>query len=139
MRATPSILVVDDETDHCLNLADILGEFDYVVDVANDGPKALELLEENSYDAALLDLSMPGMDGLALFRRIRGLSPELPACFITANTFGGLADEIRKSRAGPILGKPLDVPRLLYWIDGAVGRRRCAAGPSRRDPAAGLQ
>lgn len=134
MRALPSILVVDDEKDHCFNLADILGEFDYDVDIANDGAEALHLLEGNSYDIALLDLVMPGMDGLALSRKMAGLRPGLPTCFITANTHGRLADEVRTSRAGPILAKPLDIPSLLYWIDGAVGRRTRIADPPRGGP-----
>lgn len=131
MGHTPSILVVDDEKDHCLNLADILVEFDYDVDIAGGGAEALHLLEAKPYDIALLDLAMPGMDGLALSRRIERSRPGLPTCFITAHISGGLADEVRASRAGLILAKPLDVPRLLYWLDGEVGRRKCTAGPSR--------
>lgn len=122
MRPKLSILVVDDDLDHGSNLADILGECEYAVDFASDGARALKLMETHSYDAALLDLAMPGMDGLALLRRIRDLSPSMPACFITAMVHGGLADEIHVSRAAPILAKPLDIPRLLYWVDGAVGR-----------------
>jgi CheY-like chemotaxis protein len=134
MRATPSILVVDDEKDHCSNLADILGEFDYAVDVAYSGAEAMKLMEGHSYDAALLDLAMPGMDGLALLKRIRGLRPGLPACFISALANGSLAEEARASRAGPILAKPLDVPRLLYWIDGVVGRKTCTGDFLRSGP-----
>jgi two-component system, NtrC family, response regulator HydG len=125
MKATPSILVVDDEMDHCLNLADILTDLDYWVDIAPDGPTALELLSSKAYDAALLDLVMPGMDGLCLLRGIKERHPELPACFVTANMNGALAAEVRASGAGPMIGKPLDIPRLLYWVDGAVGRRKC--------------
>jgi DNA-binding response OmpR family regulator len=131
MKGSPSILVVDDEKDHCFNLADILNDFDYDVDIANDGAMALNLIESKPYDAVLLDLVMPGMDGLSLFRRLRDVHPGLPACFVTANTYGRLADEVRTSRSGPILGKPLDIPSLLYWIDGAVGRRKCTRDPKR--------
>lgn len=132
MAPIPSILVVDDEKDHCLNLADILGELDYNVDVANDGAEALHLLEEKPYDIALLDLAMPGMDGVALSRRIARVRPELRTCFITAHTCGKLADEARASRAGPILVKPLDVPRLLYWIDRELRQRTCTVDHPRR-------
>lgn len=138
MRVAPSILVVDDERDHCLNLADILGEFDYAVDVANDGTEALRLIEDRTYDVVLLDLVMPGMDGLSLYRSIQGLSPGLTACFITANPQTLLAEEVRSSHAGPILAKPLDVPRLLYWIDGAVGRRKSVRDPSRKGRTFGI-
>lgn len=131
MWTPPAILVVDDEKDHCLNLADILCEHSYSVDVANGGRDALRLMEDHRYDLVLLDLAMPGMDGLTLYRKIKGLLPELSACFITADPRSELADEVRASRAGPILAKPLDVPRLLYWIDGALGGRGGGRSPSR--------
>ena len=124
METIPSILVVDDEADHCLNLADILGELDYRVDIAHDGPTALGLAARKAYDAAVLDLVMPGMDGVKLLQGIKKMHPELPACFVTANTQGCLADEVRKTQAGPMLAKPLNVPSLLDWIDGAVDRGR---------------
>ena len=57
------ILVVDDEVDTCANLSDILSDLGYTVDVAYDGPSALELVKQKAYDVALLDLKMPGMDG----------------------------------------------------------------------------
>ncbi|MHB1561862.1 MAG: response regulator, partial [Isosphaeraceae bacterium] len=83
MQARHSILLVDDERDHCLNLSDILGDEDYAVDIAHDGPAAMKLIAGKDYDATLLDLVMPGIDGLALLRDIRGRRPGLPACFIT--------------------------------------------------------
>jgi DNA-binding response OmpR family regulator len=126
MRATPAILVVDDENDHCMNLVDILSESDYAVDVANDGATALDLMSSQPYDAVLLDLVMPGMDGLSVFRGMKGLRPEMSACFITANGHTMIADEIRRTRCGPILAKPLDIPTLLVWIDSVVSRRRRA-------------
>jgi CheY-like chemotaxis protein len=91
--------VVDDEMDHCLNLAGILVEFEYRVDIAPDGPTARELVGGQAYDAALLDLVMPGTDGLGLLLSIKALRPELPACFITANPDEALADVVRTSRA----------------------------------------
>ena len=65
-----SILVVDDDVDTCRNLADILGDLAYHVEAAHDGPSALELVRRRHFDVALLDLKMPGMDGLELYRAI---------------------------------------------------------------------
>jgi DNA-binding NtrC family response regulator len=137
MKATPAILVVDDENDHCLNLVDILSEADYAVDVANDGATALGLISSRPYSAVLLDLVMPGMDGLSVFRGMKGLYPRLPACFITANGHTKIADEIRRTRCGPILTKPLDIPSLLNWIDGIVGRRMRTREMCEDEPFAG--
>jgi DNA-binding response OmpR family regulator len=129
METTHSIFLVDDEMDHGHNPADFLGESGYRLDIAPDGPTALELLAVGPYDAALLDLVMPEMDGLSLLRRIRELRPAMPACFVTAYPFGPLADDVRASQAGPMLIKPFDIPRLLDWIDGAVGRTRGDGDP----------
>ena len=70
-----SILVVDDDEDICSNLADILTDLGYRVDVAHDGVRRLELVRQRPYDVALLDLKMPGMDGLTLYREIKKLRP----------------------------------------------------------------
>src|SRR2546428_789145 len=75
MEATrSSVLVVDDDVDTCRNLSDILTDLGYHVDCAHDGPSALDLVRRNAYDVALLDLKMPGMDGLTLYREIKKLS-----------------------------------------------------------------
>ena len=62
------VLVVDDEPDICSNLKDILSDVGYRVDCSCDGPSALELIRDGNYDVVLLDLRMPGMDGLTLYR-----------------------------------------------------------------------
>src|SRR5947209_19121343 len=80
----PTILVVDDEVDTCRNLSDILTDLGYRVDVAHDGPSALELVRRNAYDVALLDLRMPGMDGLEWFHRIRQVRSGTVGIIVTA-------------------------------------------------------
>ena len=83
-NTTPRVLVVDDEPDTCANLSDILTEQGYQVDVAHDGLSALKLVKKNVYDVALLDLKMPGIDGLELYRRIRTISADTVAIVVTA-------------------------------------------------------
>ena len=90
----PSILVVDDEPDIRENLCDILTDLGYVVDTAGDGPSALHLVREKHYDVALLDLRMPGMDGLELYRRIKKIRAGTVAMIVTAYA----ADEQQKHR-----------------------------------------
>lgn len=58
---------MDDDPDTCASLSDILTDLGYRVDVAYDGPSALQLVERNRYGLAVLDYRMPGMDGLELY------------------------------------------------------------------------
>src|SRR5260370_14233734 len=99
----PRILVVDDEADTCANLSDILTELGYRVDVAFDGPSALELVKQNHYDVALLDLKMPGMDGLELYRRIKEVQSGTVAIVVTAYASSHTAQEALSAGASRIL------------------------------------
>jgi DNA-binding NtrC family response regulator len=113
----PSILVVDDEEDTCANLRDILTDLGYHVDVACDGPSALKLVEQNPYDLALLDLKMPGMDGLELYRRIKETRAGTVAIIVTAYAATDTARDARQAGAFEILPKPVDFSRLLNLVD----------------------
>lgn len=118
----PTILVVDDEVDTCRNLSDILTDLGYAVDVAHDGPSALELVRRNAYDVALLDLRMPGMDGLELFHRIRQLRSGTVGIIVTAYVGTDTAERALAAGAWQVLAKPVDFPRLLGLVEEAVGQ-----------------
>jgi CheY-like chemotaxis protein len=125
----PSILVADDDVDTCRNLADILaGIAGYLVEVAHDGTAALECANRSRYDLALLDLRMPGMDGLTLCRHIKEVRPDTVAVLVTAYS-GGVAEEARAAGIWRILHKPVDVPELLTLVNEVLAQPRCD-GPS---------
>ncbi len=116
------LLVVDDEVDTCHNLSDILTDLGYQVDVAHDGPSALELVRRNPYDVALLDLRMPGMDGLELFHRIRQLRAGTVGIIVTAYAGTDTAERALAAGAWQVLAKPVDFSRLLALVEQAVGQ-----------------
>lgn len=118
----PAILVVDDEIDTCHNLADILGDLGYHVDTAQDGPAALDLVRHRAYDVALLDLKMPGMDGLTLYREIKRLRAGTVAIIVSAYASGTTAEEALTAGAWRVLTKPVDFPKLLGLVEEAVGQ-----------------
>jgi CheY-like chemotaxis protein len=118
----PSILVVDDDLDTCRNLSDILTDLGYHVDTAPDGLAALELVRRRPYEIALLDLKMPGMDGVTLYRELRKLRAETVAIIVTAFAGGETAAEVVAAGAWQLLPKPVDLPRLLSLLDEALGR-----------------
>ena len=118
----PRILVVDDEVDTCHNLSDILTDLGYHVDMAHDGRAALELVRRNPYDVALLDLKMPGMDGLTLYREIKKLRADTVAIVVTAYASSATANEALTAGAWQVLAKPVDFPRLLRLVDEALSQ-----------------
>jgi len=81
---TTSILLVDDDEDICENMADIFTDLGYDVSVAHEGQAALNLVRARQYDVALLDLKMPGMDGLSLYREIKKVQAGTVAFLVTA-------------------------------------------------------
>jgi two-component system, NtrC family, response regulator HydG len=119
-RKPSSILVVDDEPDICANLRDILSEFGYRVDTATSGASALDLVEGSNYDVALLDLKMPGMNGLELYQEIKRRSSGTVAVMISAYAGTASARDALEAGVWKILSKPVDVSQVLQCIDEAV-------------------
>ena len=115
-----SILVVDDDVDTCRNLSDILTDLGHHVETAIDGPSALELVRRRHFDVALLDLKMPGMNGLELYRAIRMLRADTVALIVTAYAGGDTAEEALAAGAWKVLAKPVEFPRLLKLVDEAL-------------------
>jgi two-component system, NtrC family, response regulator HydG len=114
------ILIVDDEQDTCANLSDILADLGYQVDTAYDGFAALELVKKNTYDVAILDLRMPGMDGLELYRRIRQMSAETVAIVVTAYASSDVAQSVLATGAWKIVPKPVNIGKLLGFVSQAL-------------------
>jgi DNA-binding NtrC family response regulator len=113
------ILVVDDDVDTCLNLSDILCDFGYEVMTAHSGADALSLVRAHAFDVALLDLKMPGMDGLTLFREIKRLNSGMVGIIITAYATGDSAEQALQAGAWRVLSKPVDLERLMPLVDEA--------------------
>ncbi|MHB1426990.1 MAG: response regulator transcription factor [Gemmataceae bacterium] len=120
MTVPASILVVDDEIDTCRNLSDILSDLGYRVDTALDGSTALELVRKKCYDIALLDLKMPGMDGLTLYRELRKTCAQTVAIVVTAYASKATAEEVLAAGAWQVLAKPVDFGHLLPLVDEAL-------------------
>lgn len=116
----PAILVVDDDSDTCRNLADLFGDLGYHVDAAEGGDRALEQARRQPYDVGLLDLRMPGMDGLTLCRRLKHLRPGMVNLIVTGYPGDGLDEEAHEAGARQVLHKPVDFARLLALVEQAL-------------------
>lgn len=107
------ILVVEDE--HNLNdaMCHILGEAGYDTQAAYDGPTGLDLALKGVFDVMLLDVMLPGMDGLEVVRRLREAKNEVPVIMVTAKS--ATADKIEglDHGADDYMTKPIDTDELL--------------------------
>ena len=117
----PRVLVVDDEAGIRDLLTKTLVLADYDVDAAADGRAALARLQGAVYDLLITDLKMPGMDGLALIRDARRLSPALPVIIITAFSTEASAIEAINLGVSGYLTKPFRIARILSVAARALG------------------
>jgi CheY-like chemotaxis protein len=101
-------------------MADLFGDLGYRVDAADRGETALEKARQQPYDLCLLDLRMPGMDGLTLCRHLKQLRPRMVTMLITASGASSLAESARDAGAKHVLPKPVDFPSLLALIKQAL-------------------
>jgi two-component system OmpR family response regulator len=106
------VLVVEDEVRMAGLLKRALQEEGYAVDVAVDGPEGLWLATENAYEAVVLDIMLPGLDGVQLCRRLRESGSWVPVLMLTARD--GVGDRVRGLDAGAddYLVKPFSLLEL---------------------------
>jgi DNA-binding response OmpR family regulator len=119
-RSESRILIVDDERDTCANLRDILGEFGFTVDTADDPLAALAMVERQPYDVALLDLRMPGLDGIELCRRIRERWTGTVRMIVTAYADPEATAAAASAGAYRVLTKPVDARVLMGLIEAVL-------------------
>ena len=114
------ILVVDDEESVRWALTKALERAGYRVDLAADGPGGFSAAENPEVDLVLLDVRLPGRDGLAVLRDIRKRRPDLPVIMMTAYGTLQVAVEAMKQGAYDYLGKPFDVDEVLLVVEKAL-------------------
>ncbi len=108
-RPKPRVLIIDDEPDILWSLS-LLLETSYVVTTAESGAAALRALEETSFDAVLLDLMMPVMDGAAVKREMDARGIATPVVIVSA--FADVAERAERLGVRHFLPKPIDIPQL---------------------------
>ena len=119
------ILVVDDEEIVIRSCLRILGDDgDYEVDAVQDGMEALRKIDENHYDALILDIMMPKMDGLEVLRRVKETHPDIDVIMVTGLSQIETAVRSMKLGAFDYLPKPFDPDELKLVVKRALERRQ---------------
>ncbi len=113
---TRTVLVIDDEDNMRWVLERALGKAGYAVLTASRGSQGLELFSLNPVDLVLVDLKMPGMDGLAVLRQIRQVSADVPILLFTAYATVPTAVEAMRIGASDYLRKPFDLEDVLAKV-----------------------
>ena len=118
-----NILLVDDEERFVEILAQRLQARGLNVDVATTGEKAIALTKVKDFDAVLLDLSMPGMDGIEVLKEMKKTNPVLQIIILTGQGSIQASVEVMKEGAMDFIEKPVDINKLLEKITEAKLRR----------------
>jgi DNA-binding NtrC family response regulator len=116
------ILVIDDERAIRNTLKDVLEYEKYQVDLAEDGPKGLEMFSANTYDIVLCDIKMAKMDGIEVLGKLMETSGDIPVIMISGHGNIDTAVDAIKKGAYDFLEKPLDLNRLLITIRNAMDK-----------------
>lgn len=118
------VLVVDDEADLRRACQKILERKSYTVLTATDGPEALQILRQEHVDVALVDLRLPGMDGLEVMREARRLHPDTAVLIITAYATVDTAVQAVRDGAFDYISKPFSMEQLEVAVDRSIAHRR---------------
>src|SRR5712691_3513061 len=120
----PLILIVEDEKILADSMALYMERHAYATAVVYTGEDSLPLAEENSPDVMVVDIRLPGIDGLEVLRHIREASPSTEVVMITAHASIATAVEAMKRGAFDYLSKPLDLDELCVVVDKALTHAR---------------
>jgi DNA-binding NtrC family response regulator len=122
------ILIVEDETIMRESLRDWLTDGGYEVETANEGEQALKAIAERDFDLVLLDLRLPGKNGMEVLQEGRQIRPNLKVVIITGYPSVDTAVQSMKQGAVDYLPKPLNLDDLEKLIQGTMVPQRRATG-----------
>ena len=120
----PSILIVDDEPSILQSLSGLLTDEGFEVITANNGYEALKTIDSEAPDLVLLDIWMPGIDGIETLKEIKKNNASLPVVIITGHGNVETAVKATKLGAFDLIEKPLNIDKVIVTINNALNFRR---------------
>jgi UDP-3-O-acyl N-acetylglucosamine deacetylase len=124
------ILIVDDEASIRKSLEGVLSDEGYSCALADDGADALSRLQSIRPSLVLLDIWMPGMDGIETLRRMKAAQPETPVIMMSGHATISTAIKATKVGASDFIEKPLELDLVLNAIRRALGARNAVRSPA---------
>ncbi len=131
VQRSERILIVDDEADIAAILKLHLEDTGYITAWAGNGAAALAMLKDSEYSLALMDIKMPGMNGVEVLHRIREAGIDTTVIMMTAHGSEDLAVECMKSGAVDYFSKPFSLDDMLQRVERAIGNRLTLLGNKR--------
>lgn len=123
------ILIIDDDDQLRISFSKLLTEEHYDVVSAASGEAGIEIVKTTPLDLVVLDVRLPGMNGLETFKAIKKIDATLPAIIVTAFGTTDTAIEATKAGAFDYLLKPFDIPEMLNLITQAIDAGYCMRTP----------
>jgi len=120
----PSLLIVDDEPSILQSLSGLLSDEGFEVTTAANGYEALKIIDTESPDLVLLDIWMPGIDGIETLKEIKKENPNIQVIIITGH--GTIETAVRATKLGAfdLIEKPLSIDKIIVAINNALNFRR---------------
>ena len=120
----PSILIVDDEPSIRQSLGGLLSDEGFEILTAANGYEALKAMDKDSPDLVLLDIWMPGIDGIETLKEIKNSNPYIQVIIITGHGTIETAVKATKLGAFDLIEKPLSIDKVILSINNALNFRR---------------
>lgn len=121
---SPKVLIVEDEAALRETMYKRLKRRGLEVRTAGSGEEALDILSRDSFDVVILDIKMPGIDGIETLKRIRETRPDYQVIILSGHASLDLARRIVELGAFDYLLKPFDFDELMIKIEGAFNQKR---------------
>ncbi|SDN95520.1 Response regulator receiver domain-containing protein [Desulfonauticus submarinus] len=117
------VLIVDDEQEFCNSLAERMKTRGLEVATASSGAEAIQKLKKDNFDTIILDLVMPGMDGIETLKKIKQEMPEVQIILLTGQASVQKSVEAMKLGAFDFVEKPAEIKELLKKIQEAKNQK----------------
>lgn len=116
MKDIVTVLVVDDDRRMVKTICDILRVKGFKAEPAHSGEEAVAKVKAMDFDCVLMDLKMPGIDGIKALKIINSWSPDLPVVLMSAYATEEQVNEAKCNGAYGILAKPVDIQQMLSFL-----------------------